>query len=104
MALCRIPVGHGIQSEWSPAGGVEPTRHAQAPQTENVRRPVASHDRFVRTLQHADAVDPDGRLACMLALARWTGHREGAICQLRAGDFLRTKEEVRAGAQRARIR
>ena len=32
----------------------------------------------------------------MLALARYTGHREGAICQLRANDFLRTKEEVRA--------
>ena len=32
----------------------------------------------------------------MLALARYTGHREGAICQLRVNDFLRTQEEVRA--------
>ena len=57
---------------------------------------MASHDRFVRTLQHADTVDAEGRLGCMLALARYSGHREGAICQLRVNDFLRTKAEVRA--------
>ncbi len=32
----------------------------------------------------------------MLVLARYTGHREGAIGELRANDFLRTKGEVRA--------
>ena len=73
-----------------------PLATLQRPKPKNVRRPVASHDRYVRTLQHADTVDADGRLACMLTLARYTGHREGAICGLRANDFLRTKEEVRA--------
>ncbi len=60
------------------------------------RRPIASHDRFVRTLRHVDTVDPKGRLACMLTLARHTGRRESAICELHANDFLRSKEEVRA--------
>ena len=33
-------------------------------------------------------------LACMLTVARYTGHRESAICQLRASDFLRTPEHA----------
>ena len=64
------------------------------PKPKNVRHPVASHQRFVKTLEKADEVDPDGRLACMLSLARWTGHRENAICELRVSDFLRTPDDV----------
>ena len=48
------------------------------PKEKNVRRPVASHDRYVKTLAKADEVDPKGRLRCMLALARFTGRREHA--------------------------
>ena len=36
-----------------------------------------------------------GRLRCMLALARYTGRRENAICQLRADDILWDKKAVR---------
>jgi len=75
---------------------VENPLHAlEWPKEKNVRRPVASHDRFVRTMAKAGDVDPEGRLACMLALARWTGRREGAIAELRANDFLRTQGAVR---------
>ena len=88
--------GMGFKTNGRPLVDANPLVMLKRPKAKNVRRPVASHDRYVRTLQHADAVDPEGRLACMLTLARYTGHREGAICQLRANDFLRTKAEVRA--------
>lgn len=65
------------------------------PEERNVRRPIASHDRYLKTLEAADNVDGSGRLRCMLALARYTGRRENAICCLRANDFLRTPDAVR---------
>jgi integrase len=64
------------------------------PQERNPRRPVASEERFQRTLAQCDAVDPSGRLRCMLALARYTGRRENAICHLRASDVLLTRDAV----------
>ncbi|HZD04256.1 MAG TPA: tyrosine-type recombinase/integrase, partial [Longimicrobiales bacterium] len=65
------------------------------PEAKDVRRPIASHDRYTKTLAKADEVDPMGRLACMLTLARYTGRRESAICGLMASDLLRTPEAVR---------
>lgn len=59
-----------------------------------IRRPKASEDRYVRTLAHADTVDPEGRLRLILALARYTGRRESAIIQLRVSDVLRTAQTV----------
>ncbi len=73
-----------------------PLTGLRRPREENPRRPVASHDRYLKTLAKCDEVDPEGRLQCMLALARFTGRREGAICQLRADDVLRGKQDVRA--------
>ena len=64
------------------------------PREKNPRRPVASHDRYVKTMEKADDVDADGRLRCMLALARYTGRRENAICQLRADDVLWDQKAV----------
>lgn len=58
------------------------------PRERNVRRPVASEDRYRRTMAAAPAADPTGRFACVLALARYTGRRIHAICQLRASDLL----------------
>ena len=63
---------------------------------QNVRRPIASHERYTKTLEHVDAVDRGGRLRCILTLARHTGRRENAICQLRASDILRTEKDVGA--------
>lgn len=63
-------------------------------QEKNPRRPVASEERYRRTLEHADKADPRGRLACLLALARFTGRRINAICQLRASDVLLSREAV----------
>ena len=66
------------------------------PREKNPRRPVASHQRFTRTLEHVDHVDPEGRLRAILSLARYTGRRADAICSLQVSDLLRDLDQVRA--------
>jgi integrase len=66
------------------------------PREKNPRRPVASHQRFTVTTERANTVDPAGRLRCILALARYTGRRESAICALRAEDLLLSDDRIRA--------
>jgi hypothetical protein len=66
------------------------------PREKNPRRPVASHERFTRTLEHVDRVDPEGRLRAILSLARYTGRRADAICSLLVPDLLRDLDHVRA--------
>jgi len=39
---------------------------------------------------------PEGRLRYILTLARHTGRRENAICQLLASDVLRSQDDVEA--------
>jgi hypothetical protein len=63
---------------------------------ENIRRPVASHDRFVRTLDQTDRVDPLGRLRLALIVARYTARRIDAILHLSASDLLLSPERIRA--------
>ena len=58
------------------------------PREQNIRRPVARHERYLATLGHVDTVDPEGRLRCIVSLARFTGRRESAICNPRASDLL----------------
>ncbi|MEQ9570166.1 MAG: tyrosine-type recombinase/integrase [Longimicrobiales bacterium] len=85
----------GVKVNGNPMIPANPLEGLKRPEPKNVRRPVASHDRYLRTMEQADQVDPEGRLRCMLALARFTGRRESSICQLRADDVLRTPEAVR---------
>ncbi|HEU4564135.1 MAG TPA: tyrosine-type recombinase/integrase [Gemmatimonadaceae bacterium] len=66
------------------------------PREKNPKRPIASEDRYRRTLAVADSCGPPGQLRCMLALARYTGRRINAICHLRASDVLLTRERVLA--------
>ena len=86
----------GYRVNGRPLVPANPLEGIKRPREANVRRPIASHERFLATMQFVDQVDPSGRLRCMLALARYTGHRENAICQLRASDFLRTEKAVGA--------
>jgi hypothetical protein len=72
-----------------------PLHDCEVPREKTPRRPIASHARYTATQEHADAVDSTGRLRCILALARYTGRRESAICQLRASDVLLSTERVR---------
>ena len=64
------------------------------PKEKNKHTPTATHERYNRTQEHADSVDPEGRLRCILALARFTGRRESAICGLRTNDVLRDRGAV----------
>lgn len=71
-----------------------PLEGVTLPHEKNVRRPIASEERYQRTLATVDTVDPSGRLRCLLALVRYTGRRLNACCQLRASDVLRTPDAV----------
>ncbi len=71
-----------------------PLQDVTWPREQNVRRPVARHERFAATMGHVDAVDSKGRLRCILALARYTGRRESAICKLRANDLLLSEARI----------
>ena len=73
-----------------------PLHRLTLPREKNPRRPVASHTRFERTLEHVDAIDSEGRLRCILQLARYTGRRIDAICHLRTSDVLLSTERMRA--------
>lgn len=71
------------------------------PRERQPRRPVARHERFVATMKHVEKVDAKGRLRCILALARYTGRRESAICNLRADDLLLSERRVLAALAEA---
>jgi hypothetical protein len=73
-----------------------PLRGCEWPKEKNPRRPVASHDRYNATQEHTDTVDPKGRLRCIVALARYTGRRESALCALHASDLLLSARRIRA--------
>jgi len=72
----------------------DPMAGLALPRERNPKRPVASEERFRRTIAHTDAVDPSGRLRVALALARYTGRRISAICSLRASDALLSLDQV----------
>ncbi|HEY4306544.1 MAG TPA: hypothetical protein VGM82_18860 [Gemmatimonadaceae bacterium] len=78
-----------------------PLHDCKWPKEQNVRRPVASHDRYERTLAEASAIDATGRLALVLTLARYTARRIDAILQLSASDFLLSTERIRAALANA---
>jgi integrase len=66
------------------------------PKEKNVRRPIASHERFLMTIGRANEIDSSGRLRLILALARYTGRRESAIIHLKASDVLLSQDRIRA--------
>lgn len=61
-----------------------------------ILRPRADRERYERTIEQADAIDPMGRFKMALVLAWHTGHRISAILHLRASDVLTTPEQMRA--------
>jgi integrase len=65
------------------------------PAEKNAKRPVANEARYQALVKVADRADPTGRFRCVLALARTTGRRIRAICELRASDVLRSREAMR---------
>jgi integrase len=88
-AMLRWARGHRVHGR--PLFTANPLEGVKPPREVNVRRPVATDDRFRATLAQAAAVDPQGRFRCALLLARHTGRRVRAILSLRASDVLRTQ-------------
>jgi hypothetical protein len=73
---------------------LNPLHDCNWPREKDPRRPRSSQERFLATMNHADAVDPSGRLRAILALARYTARRVDAICHLRASDVLLSRDRV----------
>lgn len=65
------------------------------PTEKNAKRPIATDARFRALLAVADVVEPTGRFRCVLSLARFTGRRIRAICELRRHDVLLTVADIR---------
>jgi len=89
--------GCGFRVNGRPLLGSNPTRGLTLPRERNIRRPVASEERYRLTLAKADEADPTGRLACLLALARHTGRRITAIGPLHASDVLVSTDALTLG-------
>lgn len=74
----------------------DPMAGVVIPAEKNAKRPIANEARYRALLAVADDVEPTGRFRCVLALARHTGRRIRAICELRRSDALLTREAMRA--------
>ena len=91
-SVVRFGLGYRVQGRRLLT--VDPLEGIRFAAEKNVRRPIASEARYRATLAKAGEADRLGRLACMLALARYTGRRVNAICQLRADDVFLTPDAV----------
>ncbi len=58
----------------------------EIPHNKNPRRPVATYDRFLAIIEHADAIDPQRLFRGFLGLVEALGWRVSAICSLRWAD------------------
>lgn len=98
-ALLRWARGHRVQGRrllaTNPLDGL-----TLLPREKNVRRPVASEARYQATLAAAPHVDPTGRLAGLLALARFTGRRVTAFASLGASDVALSAAAVKRALAR----
>jgi hypothetical protein len=72
----------------------DPLAGVVLPVERNMRRPVATEERYRALLAVSSRVDPTGRFRVLLAIARHTGRRRGAICQLRAADVLLSRDQL----------
>ena len=65
---------------------VNPVAGYRPPESAQPRRPVATYDRFLAVLEHADAIDPQTLFGGFMMLVEGLGWRVSAICALRARD------------------
>ena len=75
----------------------DPLAGVQVAAEKNVRRPVATEERYQALLAIANTVEPSGRFRLLLELGRHTGRRLNAMCQLRMRDLLLTREQLLRG-------
>ncbi len=79
----------------------DPFARVKVPKKGVARVSILTHARYEIMRDHADEIDPTGRFRLILADARWTGHRGGAICQTLRSDLLLTVEEIEDALHRA---
>lgn len=98
LALLRTIVRWGRETrvDGRPLVSGDPMLGVDLPQEANARRPVTTEARYQATLADAEAADGRGRFRCLLVLARHTGRRINALCQLRASDVLRARAQLEA--------
>lgn len=73
---------------------IDPLEGLVIPRERNVRRPIMSLERYRALLTVASTVDAAGRFELLLVLARTTGRRVNALCQLRASDVLLSRDAL----------
>jgi integrase len=71
-----------------------PLEGMRIPLEKNTKRPIATEERYRQLLAVADQVDSLGRFRCMLVLARATGRRVNAICNLKVSDVALNREQL----------
>lgn len=79
----------------------DPFARVKVPRKGAPRVSILTHSRYQTMTNFADEIDPTGRFRLILADARWTGHRLGAICQTRRSDLLLTVEEIEEALHRS---
>ena len=85
----RAALNHATQVK-RPSGkrllAVNPMVRYAIPKNKNPRRPLATYDRFLKVMEHADAVDPQKLFSGFLGLVEALGWRVSAICALHWSD------------------
>lgn len=66
-----------------------PVAGFEAPRNRTVKRPVATYDRFLSIVEHANGVDPQRLFGAFMELIEGLGWRVSAVCSLRARDVER---------------
>ncbi|HET9965564.1 MAG TPA: hypothetical protein VFQ10_09235 [Rubrobacter sp.] len=82
----------------------DPFARVRMPKKGVARVSILTHDRYLVMLDFADEIDATGRFRLILADARWTGHRLGAICQMLRSDLLLTAEEIEEALHRSQCK
>jgi integrase len=82
----------------------DPFARVRMPRKGVARVSILTHDRYLVMLNFADEIDPSGRFRLILADARWSGHRLGAVCQTLRSDLLLTVEEIEEALHRSQCK
>jgi integrase len=79
----------------------DPFKGKTLPVEPNMRRPVATDERYQALLKVSHLADTKGRFRTVLVLSRHTGRRINAVVNLKTSDVLRTKDQMVAALAEA---
>lgn len=84
----------GYRSQGRRLLSLDPLVGISLPVEKNMKRPIATEERYQALLTVAGAADSKGRFRTVLVLARHTGRRINAIVNLKTSDVLRSKDHM----------